>query len=133
MGPLRYALNALYSHNVDQPGSIDLNFAGVPRFSLADENGRAVFVPQTAIVAGTGLIATGNARRSSSFGQVVDRVSDLSSYARQVTLTVSPDFGFSVTQFTVNYTLNRITDTRRGFDGVTFDAPAVRSTERSKL
>jgi hypothetical protein len=45
---LHYSVDAAYSFNRNQPGSVDLNFAGVPRFSLSDESARPVLSRQAA-------------------------------------------------------------------------------------
>ena len=87
---LPYTIDAVYSYNVNQPGFRDLNFAGTPRFSLDNEGGRPVFAMPGSIVPSTGVVAIADARRSASFGRVVESVSDLHSTARLVTLSVSP-------------------------------------------
>ena len=49
-----FAIDGTYSLNLNQPGVVDLNFAGTPQFTLAGENNRPVFVPPSSIVASTG-------------------------------------------------------------------------------
>src|SRR5581483_1098021 len=40
---LHYSVNAQYSYNIDQPGTVDANFANAARFALSSEAGRPVF------------------------------------------------------------------------------------------
>src|SRR5213076_2561875 len=60
-------IEATYSLNMNQPGIVDLNFAPVVQFTLADEAHRPVFVQGTSIVPATGSIASRDARVSQLF------------------------------------------------------------------
>lgn len=132
-GPLAYTLEGLYSLNLDQPGRVDLNFAGTPRFTLADE-GRPVFVSPGSIVAGTGAVSNVEARRDAQFGNVVQNVSNLRSLGRQLTLTVTPELsGLSRYYVSAGYTLSSNRAQESGFDGSTFGSPLARSWTRSDL
>jgi hypothetical protein len=127
-----YVIDATYALHLNQPSAMDLNFAGVPRFTLPNEGGRPVFVPLSSVVAGTGSVAPALARTSSEFAQVLSRRSDLRGWARQASLRVRPNFQF-VGRWLVDATYT-ITDTRsqmRGFDGSTFDTPTSVSWARS--
>ena len=73
-----------YALNLDQQGEIDLNFAPIQRFALADEGGRPVYVQPTSIVPTTGSIASGDARVSQNFSRVTFINSDLRSDSKQI-------------------------------------------------
>src|SRR5205085_129715 len=87
---LTYTIDATYSLNVNQPSTLDLNFSGVPRFTVASEGGRAVFVPPSSIVASTGALAASTARTSAKFGSVFSRTSDLRGWGRQISVRARP-------------------------------------------
>jgi len=126
---LHYAIDAAYSYNVDQPGTIDLNFAGQSMFALSNEGGRPVFVPPTSIVAASGVVSPPAARRDANFGRVVDHVSDLRSRAAQATVTLVPTMDNGL--LSIAYTLGRVTSRSRGFDATTFSSPLVTEQGRS--
>ena len=108
-------VEGIYSHNARQPGFVDLNMAPVERFGLSDEGARPVFVLPGSIVPSTGAIATGDARRSQAFDQVIEQLSDLSSSARQFRLSLSPaGFSSSVT-WNAAYVYSRQWEQFRGF------------------
>ena len=116
-----------YSMNLNQAGAYDRNFAGVQRFTLADEGGRPVFVQPTAIVAGTGQVAAQESRLSARYARVTEMRSDLESRSAQMTMRLSPT-RFS-TGFTWNawYTLSDVREQYRGFSSSTAGDPrAVR-------
>lgn len=123
-GSTSYSADAAWSRNVRQPGVIDANFSGITRFKLADESERPVFVPADAIVSSSGEIAPTAGRRSPSWGQVTDIVSDLQSTARQLTLMAAPAVYRGVLR--LSYTFSDVTDVERGFDGTTFGSPLER-------
>ena len=85
------AIDGVYSLNLDQPGTIDLNFAGAQRFTLPAEGDRPVFVSPTSIVPSTGSASAVESRASAAFGRVADRVSDLRGDARQITVYGIPN------------------------------------------
>lgn len=133
IGPIAYTLEGLYSLNVNQPGRIDLNFAGAPRFTLPDE-GRPVFVTPGSIVPGSGALSTVEARRDSQFGHVIENVSTLQSASRQLTLVVTPDLGrVSRYYFSAGYTLASSRARESGFDASTFASPLDRDWARGDL
>lgn len=119
------AVDAVYSLNLNQPGNVDLNFAGIPRFTLSDEGGRPVFVPPSSIVPSTGLVSPVESRRSDAFGQVTDRVSDLRGDTRQITVYAIPNVPFRAGIFTLGYTYAQARAQQRGFDGGTATDPRV--------
>lgn len=123
-------VGALGSYDLSQPGVVDANFAGTPRFTLDGEGGRPVFVTPAAIDAGSGAVSAAEARRAPEFGRVGVRTSDLRGYGVQLTFSVSPDvFKFrSRAQLfsSVAYTLQGTRRQFRGFDGAAFGDPGAR-------
>ncbi|CAN5422876.1 hypothetical protein BH09GEM1_BH09GEM1_29980 [soil metagenome] len=122
-GPVTASVDGVYSLNLNQPGSVDVNFSGRPKFKLSDE-GRAVFVIPSSIVPGTGVVSAVDARASAAFGRVVRYQSDLRSISRQVTVSITPR-DHHVVIYGVNYTLGDMRADARGFDGATFGAPSL--------
>jgi hypothetical protein len=127
-----YTLEGLYSLNLNQPGAADLNFSGTSRFTTPDE-GRPIFAYASSIVPSTGVVSPVNARRSSAFGRVVDGVSDLRSYTRQLRASLRPDLGAIGSVFhdpSVWYVLSDMRAQQRGFDASTFGDPSARAWSR---
>ena len=123
-------LGGLASYDLSQPGTVDANFSGVPRLTLANEAGRPVFVSSSAIDAGSGSVSAAESRRSALFGPVGTRVSDLRGYGGQMTLGLSPDVfkfrsGYSL-YASLGYTLQWTRRQYRGFDGAAFGDPRVK-------
>ena len=135
VGPNLYVIDATYSLNRSQPGVDELNFAGTPRFTLADEN-RPVFAAPTGISSG-GVTSAADARRDPSFGSVVRSVSDLRSASRQLTVTTRPYFGSWIKRYTgditFSYTLSDVRAEQRGFDASTFGDPSTLYWSRAAL
>jgi Carboxypeptidase regulatory-like domain len=111
------AIDGVYSLNLDQPGTVDLNFAGSPRFTLSSEDNRPVFVSAASIVPTTGSVSAVESRVSSAFGRVADRVSDLRGDARQITVYGIPNIPFRFGIVTIGYTYTDARSESRGFDG----------------
>jgi hypothetical protein len=88
-GRYNASVEGTYSLNLNQQRSVDLNFDGVTRFTLADET-RPVFVDTASIVAATGSIAARDARISQSFARVSEVRSDIRSRSAQLSLRFSP-------------------------------------------
>jgi hypothetical protein len=127
---VNYQLEGLYALNVDQPGRIDLNFKDTPAFTT--DEGRPVFVAPESIVPGSGVVASSDARRTTSFGQVFDNVSTNRSINKRATLTLSPTLNNMGTWFTsVSYSLASTRERITGFDGATFGSPLAREWARS--
>src|SRR5207253_9104186 len=89
------SVDATYSYNIHQTGTVDLNFTGTPKFSLLTEGNRPVFVNSTSIVPATGAVSAVEARRSAAYGRVADRVADLHGDAKQIALTALPNLPFA--------------------------------------
>jgi hypothetical protein len=117
------SIDGVYSLNLNQPGTLDLNFAGARRFELSNEGNRPVFVSATSIVPGTGAATAVESRVSSAFGRVAERVSDLRSDTRQITAYVIPNIPFRFGLVTFAYTYADARAELRGFDGSTSADP----------
>lgn len=119
---VQLSVRGMTAINARQPSIVDLNFDGVPRFSLADEGNRPVFTPVTSVGAENGLASTVPSRRAPQFTHVTERRSDLRSRSSSLTgeLRVYPvmsRFGSGVkVPLWLAYTF---TDTRRQFTGFT--------------
>ena len=118
-----FALDGTYSLNLNQPGVVDLKFAGAPQFTIAGENNRPVYVPASSIVSSTGAASAVASRRSATFGRVTDRVSDLKGDTRQLTAYVVPNLPFSVGYISLGYTYSDARTQLRGFDQSTGTDP----------
>ena len=120
-------VDALGSYDLAQPSTLDANFRGGSVFTLPGERDRPVFVSMSAIDPATGSVSAREARRSSDFGRVALRTSDLRGYGGQVTTTIQPDVFRNrsrITFFTsASYTLQRTLQQFRGADGANFGDP----------
>ena len=115
--------------NLDQPTRKDVNFAARERFSLGDE-GRPVFASASAIDPASGTFSTVDSRRSAEFGPVFNRLSDLRSVSRQITIGLSPEQNWSQRVLDLSYTIASNSGDGRGFDGAAFGDP--RTVEHSR-
>lgn len=122
-------VSTLGSYDLAQPGTVDANFAGVPRFSLASEAGRPVYVAETGIDSRSGVVSAVESRRSMEYGRVAVRSSDLRGYGGQLTVGLAPDaFRFRSriqVHASANYTLQASRRQYRGFDGAAFGDPRM--------
>lgn len=124
-------VDALGSYDLSQPSTLDANFAGVTRFQLAGEGNRPVYVSTASIDPNTGAVSARESRKSTDYGRVALRTSDLRGYGGQVTATLLPDVFKSkrrkIPIFTsVAYTLQGLKQQYRGFDGAGFGDPRER-------
>lgn len=108
-------VEATYSRNMHQAGSVDLNFDPTARFSLDNEDGRPVFVSPTSIVPQTGAIASGAGRKSSLFSRVTQQKSDLWSESRQLSVRLSPMTFSTRFSWGLSYVLSDVREQFRGF------------------
>jgi hypothetical protein len=134
-GMFNYTLEGIYSLNLNQPGNYDLNFSGVPTFTLRDE-GRPMFAKPADIVPATGLVSPTDARVSQVYGRVLSMRGDGRSISKQATLTLSPDLtNSSFRNFYVStaYTVASTRALQRGFDATTFGSPTQREWTRGDL
>jgi hypothetical protein len=120
-------VGGLVSYDLSQPGTIDANFAGSERLTLAGDGNRPVFVSASSIDPATGAVSASESRRSSEFGRVAQRVSDLRGYGGQLTFGVAPDVFKFRNRYglfaSANYTLQSSRRQYRGFDGAGFGDP----------
>ena len=122
-------LSGLASYDLSQAGTVDANFAGVPRFTLADE-GRPVYVSPASIDPASGAVSPTESRRSSAFGRVGVRTSDLRGYGGSFTVALAPDVfkyrGPGGLFASMAYTIQQTRRQFRGFDGAGFGDPRER-------
>ena len=104
-----------YSRNLNQSSFIDLNFAPVTRFALANEGDRPVFVNPSSIVRTTGAIASRDARVSQSFNRVTQLRSDLQSQSRQLRVSLFPTNFSSNLTWSGSYVYGNNVEQARGF------------------
>lgn len=125
-----YRVGTLVSYDLSQPGLVDANFSGIPQMNLAGEANRPVFVSAASIDQNSGAVSPVESRRSTSYGNVGVRVSDLRGYGGQLNLAVSPDvfkFRSGASFFgSLAYTLQSSKREYRGFDGAAFGDPRLR-------
>ncbi|MGH7619775.1 MAG: carboxypeptidase regulatory-like domain-containing protein [Gemmatimonadaceae bacterium] len=110
------AIDGTYSLNLHQPGTVDLNFSGVPRFTLPGEGNRPVYAASASIVPSTGAVSPVDSRESADFGRVTDRVSDLRGDARQITVYAIPNMRLNWGVVILGYTYAATRVQARGFD-----------------
>ncbi len=116
-------LTFTYSRNLDQRGSVDLNFQDTPQFTLADEGGRPVYVAPSSIVPATGAVAAGAGRVSPAFSRVTETTSDLRSDTRELQFSISPRAYNSTLGWALTYVYRDTRDLTRGFGGSTAGDP----------
>lgn len=129
-----YKLSGVLSMDLSQPGTVDANFAGTPRFMLGGTDARPVFVSASSIDGASGAVSPAESRRSAVYGRTNLRVSDLRGFAEQLTLSVAPDpfrrnrgrpfFGSLFAS--AAYTWQRSMRQARGFDGAGYGDPRVK-------
>ena len=107
----RYSLNVelSYARGIAQTGLRDVNLETTPKFTLANETNRPVFVDAGTIVPSTGTTSFLASRANPSFGQVLVTSADTKSDSKQLTVSV----GGITTRgaiFNVSYTLARSKD-----------------------
>ena len=113
----RMTSGATYSLNLHQQSQIDLNFNQTPRFALASEGDRPVYVNPSSIFPTTGAIISRDARVSQGFAQVTDFLSDMQSRSSQLSLGLSPVAFNSSFQWNVTYVWQHVNEETRGFNG----------------
>lgn len=122
-----FKVSGLASYDLSQPGVVDANFSATPRFTLASEGGRSVFVTPSAIDANSGSMSATESRTSDQFGRVTTRVSDLRGYGGQLNLALSPDVLKFRSRYSLylsgNYTIQWMRRQYRGFDGAAAGDP----------
>jgi hypothetical protein len=123
-------VGGLFSYDLSQPGTIDENFSGITKATLASENNRPMFVSPLGVDPSSGAVSATESRISSQFGRVGSRVSDLRGYGGQFTVGLSPDVFKFRTRFSfyssLGYTLQWTRRQFRGFDGAGFGDPRLK-------
>jgi hypothetical protein len=120
---MNWSVEGIYSLNLNQPGSVNLNFNPTKQFALGDD-GRSVFVPASAVYPSSGLVSTVGSRVNDGFGRVMASQSDLRSVSRQATINLRPDVNYMYNWYwSGSYTLANNRSQSRGFDGVSSDSP----------
>ncbi|HLL80990.1 MAG TPA: carboxypeptidase regulatory-like domain-containing protein, partial [Longimicrobium sp.] len=126
-GKVSFGVDGSRSWNRSVGSRRDLNFGGEPRFVLASEGGRPVFVSPASIEPGTGATSATEARIRRELGRVDQRVSDLRSSSWQLSGRVTPDVG-AWRRLSLSYTMAGARGESRGFDGAAFGDPRVVET-----
>lgn len=119
------SIDVTYSRNMNQPGTVDLNFAGTPRFTLPGEAGRPVFVPETSIDSRTGATAPRDSRLSARYNVVNANQSDLLSESRQISLRLSPASFSTKVQWSASYVYGNVREQFRGFQSTVADPRSI--------
>ncbi|HTR79554.1 MAG TPA: hypothetical protein VMH39_15655, partial [Gemmatimonadaceae bacterium] len=123
---LSTTIEGTYSINLHQQRTVDLNFEPTVRFALPDEAGRPVYVQTASIVAGTGAIASGDARVSQAFSHVSEVRSDLQSRTEQLSVSLRPiPRAPSAFTWTGTYTYSHIREEYSGFSSTAGDPTAI--------
>jgi hypothetical protein len=103
------SLSNTYNIGSSNYGVSDLNLDATPRFTIANEVDRPVYVDPTAIVARNGSVSLMGSRIHPEFGQVLDIHSDLKSRSSQVAASVRGEL-FSRLNVRGSYTYARARD-----------------------
>lgn len=122
-------VGTLGSYDLSQPGTLDANFGGVQKLTLADEANRPVYVSGASIDPASGSVSAVESRKSAQYGGVGVRVSDLRGYGGQLNVGLSPDVfkfrGGAAFFGSIAYTLQATKRQYRGFDGAAFGDPRL--------
>ncbi|HVO36181.1 MAG TPA: TonB-dependent receptor [Gemmatimonadales bacterium] len=127
---LRFNVDASVAAGVEQTGYTDLNLNSTPKFTLANEGGRPVYVPANAIAPGTGAPSFIASRMDTAFSSVVEAFSGLKTTSEQITASLGGIVGPAVV-FQLSYTWQRSRDQQTGVRGTTAGDPDVIEWGRS--
>jgi hypothetical protein len=108
-------ISGTYSLNLDQAESVDLNVDPTPRFTLADEDSRPVYVNLSSIDPGSGVIASDDGRVTKLFNHVTELRTDLTSTTKQFQLSLSPTTFSTTWAWNVTYTYQEYRAQTGGF------------------
>lgn len=108
-----FSLDASFARGVAQTSARDLNLNTTPRFNIAAEGGRPVFVPITSIVPASGAVSLTGSRLKPRFGVVSQINSDLESGTRQLTASFN-GITTRALAFNASYTYTRSRDEAQG-------------------
>ncbi len=108
-----FSVDASFARGVSQTSVRDVNLNTNPKFSLASEGGRPVYVPITSIVPRTGAVSLTGSRLQPRFGVVSQINSDLESSTRQLTTSFN-GITTKALIFNASYTYTRSRDEAQG-------------------
>jgi hypothetical protein len=123
-GRFSSTVNMDVSYNMNVASSYDLNFNPTPQFSLADEDGRPVYVAPSSITS-SGLPAARDGKRHPEFNQVRELRSDLTSHSEAIQLSVSPYNWNYAWSWNLTYRLSSTRDQMRGFNSTAGDPRVI--------
>ena len=103
------SIDGAYARGVNQTGRTDLNLNASPRFVLAGEGGRPVYVEPSAIVPATGALSITGSRLHPELGQVMLIDSRLQSETEQLSLSLG-GFTSRGVIFRASYTISHSRD-----------------------
>ncbi len=127
----RVTLEGSLARGVAQAGYRDLNLDAAPRFALAAEGGRPVYVPASAVDSATGTPQFTASRTDPAFQTVLAAGSYLRSRSEQATIGLGGIVGRGIV-LQLSYTWQRARDERTGVrDGSTAADPNVAEWARS--
>jgi hypothetical protein len=121
---------ATYTLNRNAPSVYDVNFRNQPRFTLASEGGRPVYVSASSIIPSTGAEAWTESRVSNLFAHVAESRADLHSDTKTLSGGLSW-FQFNTTPFanswnvSTSYTFSDSREQYRGFLQTTSGDPTT--------
>lgn len=108
-------VQGIVSSGLDQQGVFDINLDSTPRFALAGEGNRPVFVDPSAIVPSTGAVGISASRVSSRFQHVWSTRSGLRVPSRQLNVNLKPITANRFLHWEATYTLLDAHETFTGF------------------
>ncbi|HEY4304489.1 MAG TPA: carboxypeptidase-like regulatory domain-containing protein [Gemmatimonadaceae bacterium] len=125
-------LDATYSRTAHLGSTLDHNFSGAQRFALGQEANRPVFIESSDIVASSGAMTSADSRRFTQYGRVAERVADLHSDARQLSIYLMPNLPIGRLLATTSYTFLDSRVQSRGLDANTSTRGDPRGIEWSR-
>ena len=112
----RLSVDLSFARGVAQAGYNDLNLATTPRFALASEGGRPVYVTPADITPTTGATRFNASRVDSAFGQVIQARSTMKNRSEQVTVGLGGLLGRGI-MLNTSYTWQRASSQSTGIRG----------------
>ena len=109
---LNATFDVTYSANLNQAGSVDLNFASTPQFQLSAEGARPVFVSPSNIDSTTGAISASASRLAPAYNRVTQTRSDLRSESQQFRATIGPATFNSTYSWSLSYVYSTVRSRR---------------------
>src|SRR5256714_2689714 len=109
-----FSIDGGYALGLSQAGQTDINLNTVPKFTLANEGNRPVYVPANAIIPTTGAASVPASRLHPEFGSVNQVTSNLKSNTKQLTFGLNGLTTKGIL-FNASYTLTSSYDQSQGF------------------